>query len=60
MKGKISKRLEAVLQDPKGRAQLKDHLLQGKDGRVAAGDKSYLFRVDVRKNGLHQKGDRHR
>jgi hypothetical protein len=58
MKGKISKRLEAVLQDPEGRSQLKDRLLHGKDGRIVAGDKSYQFRVDVRTDGSVQKGSR--
>lgn len=49
MKGKISKILEAVLRDPRGREQLKAHLLEGRDGRVVAGGKSYALRVDIRK-----------
>lgn len=49
MKGKISAKLEAVLRDPRGREQLKTHLLEGKDGRVLAGGKSYALHVDVRK-----------
>ena len=51
MKGKISKKLEAVLRDPKGREQLKGHLLHGTDGRVVAGDKAYSLHIDVRKDG---------
>ncbi len=48
MKGTISKKLQAVLNDPKGREQLSEHLLNGKDGRVVAGDKSYALHIDVR------------
>jgi hypothetical protein len=48
MKGKISTRLDAVLRDPNGRAQLKTHLLRGTNGRVMAGSKEYSLRVDVR------------
>lgn len=49
MKGKISKQLEAILRDPKGREQLREHLLNGKDGRIQTADKSYIFRA-----GVHQ------
>ena len=49
MKGTISKRLEAVLRDPNGRDQLRNHLLKGRDGRIVAGDKTYTLRVDVRR-----------
>lgn len=48
MKGTISTKLKAVLNDPKGREQLSEHLLKGKDGRVVAGDKSYALHIDVR------------
>lgn len=48
MKGTISNKLKAVLNDPKGREQLNEHLLKGKDGRVVAGDKSYALHIDVR------------
>lgn len=50
MKGKISKRLEAVLRDPQGREQLKEHLLSGRNGRVVADGKYYDLRVDVLKD----------
>lgn len=56
MKGKISNKLRAVLSDPKGREQLNDHLLKGKDGRVVAGDKSYALHLDVR--GDHRRLDK--
>jgi hypothetical protein len=48
MKGKISERLECVLRDPKGREQLNQHLLNGKDGNIQAGGKTYTLRTDVR------------
>jgi hypothetical protein len=51
MKGKISKQLEAVLRDPKGRKQLREHLLHGKDGRIETAERSYVFRA-----GAHQEG----
>lgn len=49
MKGKISKQLEAILRDPRGREQLREHLLNGKDGRIQTAQKAYLFRA-----GVHQ------
>jgi hypothetical protein len=49
MKGRISPQLEKVLNDPRGREELKNHLLGGKDGRVHGGDKKYLLRIDVTK-----------
>jgi hypothetical protein len=49
MKGTISSKLEAVLRDPKGRDQLRGHLLASKDGSVRAGGKSYTLKIsDVR------------
>jgi hypothetical protein len=48
MKGTISDKLRAVLNDPKGREQLSEHLLRGKDGRIVAGDRSYALHVDLR------------
>lgn len=57
MKGKISKRLEAVLNDPKGREQLKDHLLHGTDGRIVAGGRSYTLRIDLRSDGRGSQSD---
>jgi hypothetical protein len=49
MKGKISKQLEAILRDPRGREQLREHLLNGKDGRIRTAEGSYLFHA-----GAHQ------
>jgi hypothetical protein len=50
MKGKISKQLEAILRDPRGREQLRDYLLNGKDGRIVTEDKSYLFSAGTQKH----------
>jgi hypothetical protein len=55
LKGTISKKLKAVLDDPKGREQLSEHLLHGKDGRVVAGDKSYALHIDVRSESIKNK-----
>jgi len=49
MKGTVSKQLREVLRDAKGREQLREHLLHGKDGKIHTAEKSYVFRA-----GAHQ------
>jgi hypothetical protein len=41
MKGRISARLERILQDPRARTQLRRSLINGKTGRVTVGEKTY-------------------
>jgi hypothetical protein len=48
VKGILSKRLETVLRDPKGRSQLRELLAQGRDGKVEAAGRTYTVRVDAR------------
>lgn len=57
MKGTISKTLEEVLRDPKGREQLRNYLIHGQDGRIVIGNKAYTVRVDVQKDVLPSRKD---
>ena len=47
MKGRISKTLEHILLDPGARRQLREHLIQGRDGWVRMNGRTYRVRVDI-------------
>lgn len=49
MKGKVSRLLESVLRDSSARQQLRDSLINGKDGRVTVGGETYTVRIEVRR-----------
>ena len=47
MKGRITEKLESVLQDRGARGQLRDSLIKGKDGAVSVGGHTYTVRIEV-------------
>ena len=55
MKGRISPQLEQVLKDPRGREELKNHLLRGEDGRIHSSEKNYLLKIDVTTTSVQPK-----
>lgn len=55
MKGRISKELECVLRDPAAREQLRNRLIDGRDGRVAVGNKSFSVQTSVQNAGAQHK-----
>lgn len=57
MKGRVSPLLEKLLNDPKGREQLKTHLLTGTDGKIVTSTKTYEVRIDVTSSSAKAKGE---
>lgn len=49
MKGTMSRTLQAVLNDPQGREQLKTQLLRGETGKIISGGKEYIVKVEITK-----------
>lgn len=59
MKGKISARLAAVLNDPSARAQLQKQLLDSRPGLIHAQDgRAYELQIDVRAPEAQVKGEK--
>lgn len=46
MKGRISPKLSAVLNDPHAREQLKSRLLKGVNGRIETEKQSFVLKID--------------